>query len=49
MDVAIECHRGLCSAEAIELGRALNHTACIFTEDPIPDNLEAMRGVIRQG
>lgn len=46
MDVAIECHRGLRPAEAIELGRVLRPYRPYFYEDPIPDNLEAMRQVI---
>lgn len=47
VDVAIECHRGLRPAEAIELGRALAPYRPYFYEDPIPDNLEAMSTVIR--
>lgn len=47
VDVAIECHRGLRPAEAIELGRALEKYRPYFYEDPIPDNLEAMATVIR--
>lgn len=47
MDVAIECHRGMRPAEAIELGRALQKYTPYFYEDPIPDNLEAMSTVIR--
>lgn len=47
MDVAIECHRGMRPAEAIELGRALQKYNPYFYEDPIPDNLEAMSTVIR--
>lgn len=47
VDVAIECHRGLRPAEAIELGRVLKPYRPYFYEDPIPDNLEAMRQVIR--
>lgn len=47
VDVAIECHRGMCPAEAIELGRALAKYNPYFYEDPIPDNLEVMTGVIR--
>ena len=35
------------SAEAIELGRVLRQYRPYFYEDPIPDNLEAMRQVIR--
>lgn len=46
MDVAIECHRGMRPAEAVELGRALRPYRPYFYEDPIPDNLEAMRQVI---
>lgn len=45
-DVSIECHRGLRPAEAIELGRAVAPYRPHFYEDPIPDNLEAMRTVI---
>ena len=48
IDVAVECHRGLRPAEAIELGRALDPYRPYFYEDPIPDNPEAMEGVIRQ-
>lgn len=47
MDVAVECHRGMRPAEAIELGRVLRPYRPYFYEDPIPDNLEAMRQVIR--
>ena len=47
VDVAIECHRGMRPAEAIELGRVLRPYRPYFYEDPIPDNLEAMRQVIR--
>lgn len=47
VDVAIECHRGMRPAEAIELGRMLRPYRPYFYEDPIPDNLEAMRQVIR--
>ena len=47
MDVAIENHRGLRPAEAIELGRALEKYNPYFYEDPIPDNQEAMTTVIR--
>ena len=47
VDVAIECHRGMRPAEAIELGRVLRPYRRYFYEDPIPDNLEAMRQVIR--
>lgn len=46
-DIAVECHRGMRPAEAIELGRALRPYRPYFYEDPIPDNLEAMRLVIR--
>lgn len=46
VDVAVECHRGLRPAEAIELGRVLRPYRPYFYEDPIPDNLEAMRLVI---
>ena len=47
VDVAIECHRGMRPAEAIELGRVLRPYRPYFYEDPTPDNLEAMRQVIR--
>ena len=47
VDVAIECHRGMRPAESIELGRVLRPYRPYFYEDPIPDNLEAMRQVIR--
>ena len=47
VDVAIECHRGMRPAEAIELGRVLRPYRPYFYEDLIPDNLEAMRQVIR--
>lgn len=47
VDVAIECHRGMRPAEAIELGRVLRPYRPYFYEDPIPDNQEAMRQVIR--
>ena len=46
VDVSIENHRGLRPAEAIELGRAVAPYRPHFFEDPIPDNLEAMRTVI---
>ena len=46
VDISIECHRGLRPAEAIELGRAVSPYRPHFYEDPIPDNLEAMRTVI---
>ena len=46
VDISIECHRGLRPAEAIELGRAVRPYRPHFYEDPIPDNLEAMRTVI---
>lgn len=46
VDISIECHRGLRPAEAIELGRAVRPFRPHFYEDPIPDNLEAMRTVI---
>ena len=46
VDISVECHRGLRPAEAIELGRALRPYRPHFYEDPIPDNLEAMRTVI---
>ena len=45
-DISIENHRGLRPAEAIELGRAVAPYRPHFYEDPIPDNLEAMRTVI---
>lgn len=48
VDISIECHRGLRPAEAIELGRALEKYRPYFYEDPIPDNLEAMKTVIRE-
>ena len=48
VDVAVECHRGMRPAEAIELGRALKPYRPYFYEDPIPDNLEAMRQVIEE-
>ncbi len=47
-DISVECHRGLRPAEAIELGRAIEHLRPHFYEDPIPDNPEAMRTVIDQ-
>lgn len=47
VDVAVECHRGMRTAEAIELGRALKQYRPYFYEDPIPDNPEAMGRVIR--
>ena len=47
MDIAIECHRGLRPSEAIELGKLLQPYHPYFYEDPIPDNLEAMRQVIQ--
>lgn len=46
VDISIECHRGLRPSEAIELGRTLRKYRPYFYEDPIPDNLEAMRKVI---
>lgn len=46
VDLSVECHRGLRPAEAIELGRAMAPYRPHFYEDPIPDNLEAMRTVI---
>ena len=46
VDISIENHRGLRPAEAIELGRAVAPYRPHFYEDPIPDNLEAMRTVI---
>ncbi|MBT9776854.1 galactokinase [Clostridium sp. MCC353] len=48
VDVAVECHRGLRTAEAIELGRALDQYRPYFYEDPIPDNMEAMAALIGQ-
>lgn len=48
VDVSVENHRGLRPAQAIELGRAIEQYRPHFFEDPIPDNLEAMREVIRQ-
>lgn len=42
MDIAIECHRGLRPAEAIECGKALAKYRPYFYEDPIPDNMSAM-------
>ena len=48
MDIAIECHRGLRPAEAIELGKALEPYRPYFYEDPIPDNPKAIESVIRQ-
>lgn len=48
MDISVECHRGLRPAEAIELGRAIEPYRPHFYEDPIPDNLEAMRTVISE-
>ena len=48
MDVAIEIHRGMKPAEAIEAGRAIAEYRPLFYEDPIPDNLEAMKRVIDQ-
>ena len=47
-DISVEVHRGLRPAEAIELGRSLRPYRPHFYEDPIPDNLEAMRTVIRE-
>ena len=47
-DISVEVHRGLRPAEAIELGRSLQPYRPHFYEDPIPDNLEAMRTVIRE-
>lgn len=47
VDIALECHRGLRPAEAIDLGKALTPYRPYFYEDPIPDNLETMRQVIR--
>lgn len=48
MDVAVECHRGLRPAEAIEAGRALEKYRPYFYEDPIPDNPSAMQQLIAQ-
>lgn len=48
VDIAIECHRGLKTSEAIEIGRAVQKYRPYFYEDPIPDNAEAMPGVISQ-
>jgi galactonate dehydratase len=48
VDISLECHRGLSPAEAIELGRVLEKYLPHFYEDPIPDNLEAMRKVIEE-
>ena len=48
VDISLECHRGLRPAEAIELGRVLEKYLPHFYEDPIPDNLEAMRTVIEE-
>lgn len=46
IDVAIEVHRGMKPAEAIESGRELAPFRPLFFEDPIPDNQEAMKYVI---
>ena len=48
VDISVECHRGMRPAEAIELGRAIRPYRPHFYEDPIPDNLEAMRTVIEE-
>ena len=48
VDVAVECHRGLKPAEAIEAGRVLEKYRPYFYEDPIPDNLLALAQVIEQ-
>lgn len=48
VDISIENHRGLRPAQAIELGRAVAPYRPHFYEDPIPDNLEAMRTVIEE-
>lgn len=48
VDISIENHRGLRPAEAIELGRAVAAYRPHFFEDPVPDNLEAMRTVIEE-
>ena len=48
MDVAVECHRGLRPAEAIEAGKALEKYRPYFYEDPIPDNPSAMKNLIEQ-
>ncbi len=48
VEIAVECHRGMRPAEAIQLGKALEKYRPYFYEDPIPDNLEAMRQVIRE-
>ena len=42
MDIAIECHRGLTPAQAIECAHALKPYRPYFYEDPIPDNMAAM-------
>ena len=41
-DIAIECHRGLTPAQAIECAHALKPYRPYFYEDPIPDNMAAM-------
>ena len=46
IDVAIEIHRGMKPAEAIEAGRVLAPFRPLFFEDPIPDNQEAIKRVI---
>ena len=46
MDIAVEIHRSLTPAAAIALGREIEQYRPLFLEDPIPDNLEAIRGVI---
>ena len=48
VDISVENHRGLRPAEAIELGRSLTPYRPHFYEDPIPDNLEAMRNIIEE-
>lgn len=48
MDVAIECHRGMKPAEAIQCGKILERYRPYFYEDPIPDNMEAMIKLVDQ-
>ncbi len=48
MDIAIECHRGLTPAQAIECAHALKKYRPYFYEDPIPDNMTAMTKLIDQ-
>ena len=48
IDVAIEVHRGMKPAEAIDAGKALAKYRPYFYEDPIPDNLDAMQHVIEE-